>query len=152
MPEDHRARADELVAGYRRSREQLKAVQAALAAVTATAASSDGSVTATVGPQGRLTELTFAADVYRTHRPRELAELIVELTARAAATVAARAEDVVAPVLPAGADPEAMLAGRADLRPAEITPPARHTREPVEDDGELGERSWLQATQPGRRR
>jgi len=150
--EDHRTRADELVAGYRRSREQLAAVQAALAAVTATAASSDGSVTATVGPQGRLAELTLAPDAYGRHRPRELAEMIVEVTARAAATAAARAQDILAPVLPAGADPEATLTGRADLRPGEIAPLDRPAPAPIEDDGELGERSWLQRTQPGRRR
>jgi hypothetical protein len=56
--------------------------------------------------------------------------MVVELTQAATAKAARRAGDVIAPVLPAGTDPEALLRGTADLTPAELAPPPA----PVVDD------------------
>jgi DNA-binding protein YbaB len=122
VPADHQAQVDELLAEYRRSREQLASVQRSLLSIRESASSDDGSVTATVGPQGVLAELTIADGAYRRHRPAELAKLILQAAKEAAGKAAVRAQEALVPVLPPDADPEALLAGRADLRQDEIAP------------------------------
>ncbi|WP_223199512.1 YbaB/EbfC family nucleoid-associated protein [Solihabitans fulvus] len=153
MPTDHQAQVDELLADYRRGREQLAAVQRTLASITASATSADGLVTATVGAQGTLTGLVLHETAYQRHRPAELAELVVRTTAVAAATAAERANQVIGAVLPADADPAAVLGGRADLRPEEIgqqpvAAVARRAEAVAEENFEEVE-SWLH--QGGRR-
>ena len=122
MAADHRAQVDELLAGYRRSREQLGAVQRDLAAVRETATSDDGLVSATVSAQGTLTKLTIAEAAYRELRPAELAATIVAVSSAAAAAVTRTAGAVLSPVLPPGTDPEALLRGSADLSAEELKP------------------------------
>lgn len=146
---DHRAEVERLLAEYRRSREQLAAVHRALAAISVEQSSPDGLVTATVAAQGALTGLRLDADAYRRYRPAELAELVVELATAAAAVAAERAATVLEPVLPAGADPAAVLAGTADLRPEEITPPVPPV--PPDADEPLDQRTWLEHAHRGRR-
>jgi DNA-binding protein YbaB len=143
---DHQAEVDRLLAEYRRSREQLAAVCRALAAIAASQTSSDGMVTVTVGAQGALTGLRIEPDAYRRYRPADLADLIVGLATAAAEQAAARAQRVLEPVLPPGADPAAVLAGTADLRPREITPPV-----PGDADESLDGKTWLEHAHRGRR-
>jgi len=119
---DHRAQVDELLADYRRSRDQLAGVHRELAAITESVSSADGSVTATVGARGTLTGLTITDDAYRRYRPAELAAEIVRVTGAATVKSLARAAAVLAPVLPAGSDPQALLLGTADLTVDEIAP------------------------------
>lgn len=122
MVADHRAQVEDLLAGYRRSREQLGAVQRELATVRETVSSDDGAVAVTVSATGALVDLTIAENAYRQLRPVELAALIVRATAVATARAARTAGAVLAPVLPPDSDPEALLRGTADLTPAEVTP------------------------------
>jgi DNA-binding protein YbaB len=114
---DHRAQVEELLADYRRSREQLARAQEELASITGTACSEDGTVEVVVGAQGTMRNLVLADNVYQRQRPSQLAATILRLTAEAAAMASARVSDVLAPVLPADTDPEAIFAGRADLDP-----------------------------------
>ncbi len=137
MEADHRAQVEELLAGYRRSREQLGAVHRKLAAVQASATSADGLVTVTVGADGRLAELVIVDSAYRKLRPHELAATIVALSAAAAAKVSRAAGEVIAPVLPPDTDPEALLRGTADLTPAELKP------EPPDADETFEDLSWM---------
>lgn len=119
---DHRAQVDELLADYARSREQLAMAHQRLAAITATERSENGGITVTVGPRGTLTGLDLADDVYRTHRPSELAAEVVRLVTSASQRALAEAADVLAPTLPAGVDPKATLFGTADLVSDEVAP------------------------------
>ncbi|HEU5475806.1 MAG TPA: YbaB/EbfC family nucleoid-associated protein [Actinophytocola sp.] len=137
MTVDHQAQVDELIAGYRRSREQLAGVHRALAAVSGSATSADGLVTATAGPGGTLAGLTIDESAYRRYQPHQLAELIVRTAAAAAELVHRSSADLVAPLLPAGADPAALLRGTADLTPAELAPP------PAPDES-FEDRTWMQ--------
>ena len=140
-----------MLAEYRRSREQLAAVHRALARISASRASDDGSVTATVGPQGVLTGLRIEADAYRRYRPAELAVLVVELTTVAAREAAELAQRVLEPVLPAAADPAAVLAGTADLRPDDLVAPEETGGAvPAEDEPLDQRRTWLEQAHPGR--
>jgi DNA-binding protein YbaB len=119
---DHRAQVEDLLAGYRRSREQLGAVQRSLATVRETVTSDDGQVAVTVSASGTLVDLAINADAYRVLRPAELAALIVRTTAEATARATRQASEVLAPVLPAETDPDALLRGAADLSDDELTP------------------------------
>lgn len=139
MEADHRAQVEELLAGYRRSREQLGSVQRTLAALRESATSEDGLVTVTVGPEGRVRELVIVDSAYRKLRPHELAATIVALGEKAAAKVARAAGEVLAPVLPPGTDPAALLRGTADLTAAELKPEAPDADETFED------LSWMRA-------
>jgi DNA-binding protein YbaB len=142
---EYRAQVDELLADYRRSREHLATFQRQLAAITATASSADGLVTATVGPRGTLTGLQIGDAAYRRYRPAELAEQIVRATAAATVEALAGAADVLAPALPHGSDPQALLFGTADLDPAQIVPAP--PRPPAVDDDETFDRaSWVAET------
>ncbi|MGH3877352.1 MAG: YbaB/EbfC family nucleoid-associated protein [Actinophytocola sp.] len=139
MEADHRAQVEELLAGYRRSREQLGAVHRKLATLQASATSEDGLVTVTVGAQGRLTELVIVDSAYRKLRPHELAATIVALTATAASKASRAASEAMAPVLPPDTDPDALLRGTADLTPAELKPEPPDAEETFED------LSWMRA-------
>lgn len=142
---EHRARVDELLAEYRRSRDHLATVHQQLTAITASASSADGSVTATVGPRGTLTGLSITDEAYRTYRPDELAVQIMRAAAAASASALADASEVIAPALPSGSDPEALLLGTGDLAPGELR--AEPPPQPSGDDGEDGEdfdsRNWF---------
>jgi len=145
VPVDHQSEVDQLMADYRRSREQLVAVQRGLASIRETATSRDELVTVTVGPRGTLVDLAIDDRAYQRLRPSELAELIVRTTDVAVAGATRRMHDQLAPVLPAGSDPDTVLNGRADLTDAEIEPepqPGRHSRRSRDDDS-FENRSWL---------
>lgn len=141
------ANAEQLLADYRRSREQLASVHRALATLTVSETSPDGAVTVTVGAQGVLTDLSIHDETYRHYRPQRLADTIVRLTAAAATRAAAQAAHLMAPVLPPGTDPAALLAGTADLRPDEIEPPRPS---PFDTDDHIG-RSWMEQAHRGPR-
>jgi DNA-binding protein YbaB len=150
VPVDHQAEVDQLMADYRRSREQLVAAQRGMAAIRVTATSHDELVTVTVGPRGTLIDLVIDEQAYRRLRPSELAELIVRTTDVAVAGATRRMHDQLAPVLPAGSDPDAVLNGRADLTDSEIEPepqPGRHSRRSREDVS-FENRSWLTDGRP----
>lgn len=149
MMTDHQAEVERLLAEYRRSREQLGAVHRELAAITVSRTSQDNSITVTVGPQGTLTGLDISEDAYHRYRAYELAAAIVELVTEAAVQAAAMAQKVLEPVLPRTADPKAVLAGTADLRPEEIVP-VQANGATEDDDESLDQRSWLEQAREGR--
>ncbi len=164
MSTDHRSQVEELLADYRRSRERLATMQQELTAITGTARSEDGAVRVTVGPQGVLRDLVIDDDAYRRQRPDQLAATIVRLTGEAARSAALRAQELLAPVLPAGADPAAIFEGRADLDPQGPPVPAppdagspsgsnetRPADDTADDDDLADEGSWLQDSATPRR-
>ena len=150
--DDHRAQVEEMLADYRRSREQLASVQRELAAVSGQASSPDGTVEATVGSGGRLVALALSEMAYRRHRPEQLAELIVRTVAAAAASAAEDTYQALSAVLPSATDPAALVAGTADLKPSEYEADEHETvdlgrqgvrrRRDDDEDNEQRE-SWL---------
>ncbi|WP_367135256.1 YbaB/EbfC family nucleoid-associated protein [Saccharothrix sp. HUAS TT1] len=146
MTTDHRAQVDQLLADYRRSREQLASAQRDLARVSGVTTSPDGSVTAVVDAKGALVDLELTDAAYRL-RPAQLAQLVLRTAREAAAEAAEGAYRALSPVLPAGTDPEALLRGTADLRPDEVRPPEPTRPRPV-DDEDFEQREWLEAEAP----
>jgi DNA-binding protein YbaB len=159
MMTDHRDQVEELLADYRRSREQLADVQRTLATVRESISSEDGAVTATIGAGGALTGLVIVDAAYRRYQPTELADLIVRTVQKAAAAAAESTNRALTPVLPAGADPDAVVAGTADLTPEEYAPPepeapAPRNRPRPDDshDDDFEQRSWMDRSLEGRHR
>lgn len=142
MEADHRAQVEELLAEYRRSREQLGEVHRKLATISASASSEDGLVTATVGANGQLVGLVIVESAYHKLRAHELAQRVVALTAEAAAKAARAAGEAIAPVLPRDADPDALLRGTADLSGADLKPVARDA---VDSEETFEDLSWMRA-------
>lgn len=165
MPTNHRDEVAQLLADYRRSREQLASVHRALLSITESASSPDGLVTASVDSAGTLSGLVIDDEAYRRYRPTELADAVVRATRSAAVKAGERARQALVPVLPADADPAAVLSGTGDLTPDEIGParepavPAPQAVQPVQparprphvDDDETYEQTtWMNRS--GRRR
>ncbi|MBK1788841.1 YbaB/EbfC family nucleoid-associated protein [Prauserella cavernicola] len=136
---DHRAQVDQLLADYRRSRDQLASVHRELASISESATSEDGLITATVGARGVLTGLVIADEAYEKYRPVELAAQIVKLTGGATVKAFEGAGEVLAPALPSGTDPQALLLGTADLSAEELAP----DEVPDDEDESFDDRSWL---------
>lgn len=143
MTTNHRDEVAELLAGYRRHREQLASVQRALLAIRESVSSEDGLVTASVDSAGALAALRIEDDAYQRYRPTELADAIVKAARAAAVAAGAQARQALAHVLPADAEPGAVLAGTADLTSDEIAPPTAVT----DEDESFEDRSWLHRSQ-----
>lgn len=135
---EHRAQVEELLADYRRSREQLASVQRELSSVTASASDPDRLITATVGPRGTLTKLAISDEAYRRYRPVELADQIVRVTAAASVRALTDAGEIMAPALPSGTDPQALLLGTADLGAPDVSRP-RHAL----DEDSYEDQNWV---------
>lgn len=148
MTTNHRDEVAELLADYRRSRERLASVHRALLSIVESASSPDGMITASVDSAGTLSALKIADAAYQRYRPGELADAIVRATRQAAVQAGERARQALAPVLPPSADPDAVLAGRADLTREEIQPPERVV--PADDEESYEETTWLNRTGRGR--
>ncbi|WP_433083599.1 YbaB/EbfC family nucleoid-associated protein [Dactylosporangium sp. CA-052675] len=80
-----RARADELAGELERMRSGMGTLQQKLQAITATAKSDDGFITAVVGPRGQLIRLDIDARVYRRPDSRQLAQSITKTIQAASA-------------------------------------------------------------------
>lgn len=141
---EHRARVDEMVAGYRRSKEEVDSVYQRLTGITASAASSDDGVTSTVSSRGTLIDLVIDERAYRRYTPAQLAEQIILTTASASSTVFDRASALFAPLLPHYRDsepnaPEPPLASIA----AVTRPVTQKLIQNCVEEGSFSEQDWV---------
>lgn len=81
-------------------RDGYAELQQKLAAVTASATSDDGLVTATVGPQGRLIGVEIDPRIYRRPDSRRLAETITATIQAAAGEAAEKVTELCRPFFP----------------------------------------------------
>jgi hypothetical protein len=124
-----RAQIETMLDDYRRLRSQLAGLATALADLTETVRSIDGTVTVTVDRSGRLVALDLNLEPDPGHRPDpsavELAARIVSTAGLAAQRVATRARTLIGETLPP--QHATVLAGDigiADLLPADVSDPA----------------------------
>src|SRR5947207_13846043 len=89
-----RAYAEELSGQFEKVRSGLGEMQRELKAVTGTAKSPDGYVTATVGPRGQLVKLQLDPRIYRKPDSAQLAQSITETVGKAAEDAARKVEAV----------------------------------------------------------
>ncbi|MFG1688648.1 YbaB/EbfC family nucleoid-associated protein [Nonomuraea sp. NPDC049269] len=113
MHDDLQAAIEDLVAEFGRQVRQVRETHAQLREVTATV--SDGNVTVTAGPQGRIDEITFHPRVYRRLSPSELAQAVLDQVAKANTQVAEESRVLMAPLVPEGMAAEQLFGGEFDL-------------------------------------
>ncbi|MEV0148006.1 MULTISPECIES: YbaB/EbfC family nucleoid-associated protein [unclassified Nonomuraea] len=122
MHDDLQATIESLVEEYDRQVREVHEVHARLGEVTATV--SDGNVTITAGPQGRIDEIVFHPRVYGRLSPTELARAVQEQIAKAQAEVDERSHEIMAPLMPEGLDAGELSGGLLDLGALLPDPPA----------------------------
>jgi DNA-binding protein YbaB len=123
MHDDLQAAIEDLTEEFGRQARQVEETHAMLREVTAT--SSDGNVTVTAGPQGRIEEITFHPRVYSRLSPSELARAVLEQVTEANAQVAERSRELMTPLLPEGIAVERLFGGDFELGPLLPEPPLR---------------------------
>ncbi|MCX2731757.1 YbaB/EbfC family nucleoid-associated protein [Saccharopolyspora sp. NFXS83] len=100
---------------FERQRSQVGEMQQRLRELSATVVSPRREVSVTVGSQGVLQDLHFPTSTYRKLPKNELAELITDTIAAAREKALDQTAAVIAPSLPEGLDPKAMLKGDIDV-------------------------------------
>jgi DNA-binding protein YbaB len=95
-----RANVDEMVAKLHELQSNTHQLQEKLKAVTATAKSSDGFVTAIVGARGELIELTLDPRIYRKPDSAKLAHTITETIQQATEDAMGQIEKLCEPMVP----------------------------------------------------
>ena len=105
-----RAYAQSLSGQFQEIRRQLSTMQEELNAISATAKSPDGFVTATVGPRGQLIKLHLDPRVYRSPDSARLATVITETIHAATRDAAAKVDTIAAKHAP-GVDAGSYLRG-----------------------------------------
>jgi DNA-binding protein YbaB len=109
-----RSQVEELAAAYERIRGETRRVHERMASVTGQAESTDGMVSAKVGPRGHLLSLTLDPRASRRVSTEELSAAIVETVNRAAKEATARAGALLAAILPGGVPVTDLMEGTAD--------------------------------------
>jgi DNA-binding protein YbaB len=112
-----------MVEEYRSTRARMAVLTSELGAMTATARSADGSVTATVGPRGELCDLSIDANLVRRLDLTTLAARILEASGRAGEQARDEVARAVSRSLPGHLRPLVRPDGALDvasLLPAEL--------------------------------
>lgn len=106
----------EALNGLREQQGQIEDAVGKLDEVTATAASKDRTVAATVNGQGKLTELEIKGTRWREMAPKEFAAKVVEAVAAAQEQAAAESTALMAGLLPDGMDLDKLREQGPDLQ------------------------------------
>jgi DNA-binding protein YbaB len=128
-----RADFEALSAEFERSRKQLDVMQRRMPTLRGTAESPDKLVTVTVGARGELRELEIDPKAYRKLSPTELAETIVETTAKASRAAFAEVEQLLKPFMSFDGPFEKLMSGELDwsehvrFKLPSVSPPDRPT-------------------------
>jgi hypothetical protein len=126
-----RAELERLLGEYEQLRRNVDQVRQHLRTLTASASSTDGTVTVRVGPNGRLTSIELTDRAYRRFSPSQLAAELTRLYGIASKDVMGQAGAAMAPFLPAHVDYEALVNGDADWR--DLPPPVPSAVQSPED-------------------
>lgn len=100
MLPEWQAHIDELLERYGRQRDQLRDVQRAVGAASATVTTEDEMITVTVDPRGRLAGLELNPRVYRRMSPSELAAAVLAAAGEASSRVDGQVRAALAPPRP----------------------------------------------------
>lgn len=117
---------DELLADYRKKREEANQMRRRINETTATATAPRRVVKVTVSARGEVTEIDFPTGAFRRLTPKELGSILTATIADARAQALAALDEMAFGVLPMGASASALLMGTAefggDLLPPEPEP------------------------------
>jgi DNA-binding protein YbaB len=104
-----------LLADYKRQVAGFSETRRKLAEISVTETAIRQTVKATVGSQGELVDLQFPTGAYKKMAPLELSKIIIATVNKAREKVMAEVTAVLAPTLPTGFDPAALMDAGADL-------------------------------------
>ncbi|MFF4490843.1 YbaB/EbfC family nucleoid-associated protein [Streptomyces sp. NPDC001544] len=107
---------EELLADYRKQRDQAFESRQQINAVTATAMAPRQVVRVTVGAQGQITELDFPTGAYRNMAPKDLARVIQATVDKARAQALKKVTETVTAAMPGGIPLADLLEGKFDPR------------------------------------
>ncbi|MFJ5639730.1 MULTISPECIES: YbaB/EbfC family nucleoid-associated protein [unclassified Streptomyces] len=107
---------EELLAQYRRQRDEAVETRRRINETTSTATAPRQAVKVTVGAQGQVTALEFPTGAYRRMPPKELADLLLTTIQQARAEALKKVDEIVSEQLPAGLSLSSMLQGQVDVK------------------------------------
>ncbi|ALV31358.1 YbaB/EbfC family nucleoid-associated protein [Streptomyces sp. CdTB01] len=131
MPGPYDQQIEDLLAQYRRQRDEAAETRRRINETTATVTAPRQTVKVTVGAQGEVTALEFPTGAYRRMAPRELAEVLLTTLQQARAEALRSVAGVLADGLPPGVTVPDLLQGRVD--PAAVLPEDPAMPDPVRD-------------------
>ncbi|MEC3997659.1 YbaB/EbfC family nucleoid-associated protein [Actinacidiphila sp. DG2A-62] len=111
---------EELLALYRRQREEAAETRRRINEVTGTATAPRQAVKVTVGAQGDVTAIEFPTGAYRRMAPKELADALLATIREARAEALEKVAELTSLALPPGVKVADLLRGEVD--PAAILP------------------------------
>ncbi|GAA4545205.1 YbaB/EbfC family nucleoid-associated protein [Amycolatopsis samaneae] len=100
MTSSYDERIGDLLADYRRQRDELAETRRKIEEISVTATAPGRAVTVTVGAQGEISELGFPTPAYRRMAPAELATVLLTTIADARRRATAEMEAVLKPHVP----------------------------------------------------
>lgn len=127
---------EQLLADYRKEREEADENRRRINAVTGTATSRRREVKVTVSARGEVTEVDFPTSAFRRMTPKELGELILTTIAEARAQALEQVDQLPFAKGLFGLKPSEMLTGDLDMD--SLLPNDPHTSELVRDYLEHG--------------
>lgn len=143
-----RAAAAEMMGEFDRQREKMHQLQETMRTVSGSGRSPLGLVTATVGSQGELTDVTFNPRDFKRARPEQLAEEVLAAVRAARSDAMAKLAEVMPPSPFSGTSFSDLASGKADLASllpdpstllsARPYPPGRPAAGPADDEWDEG--------------
>ncbi|ALO99331.1 hypothetical protein SHL15_8381 [Streptomyces hygroscopicus subsp. limoneus] len=127
---------EQLLADYRKEREEAEENRRRINAVTGTATSRRREVKVTVSARGEVAEIDFPTGAFRRMTPKELGELIRTTISEARAQALKQVDELPMGKLLFGLKPSALLTGDVDMDT--ILPNDPHTSDLVRDYLEHG--------------
>ncbi|MGW3121593.1 YbaB/EbfC family nucleoid-associated protein [Streptomyces sp. NPDC001107] len=120
MPSPYDQQIEDLLAQYRRQREEAAEIRRRINGTTSTVTAPRQTVKITVGAQGDVTAIEFPTGAYRRMPPKELADVLLATLRQARAEALEATAAVLAGQLPPGVTVPDLLQGRVD--PAAVLP------------------------------
>lgn len=121
----------ELLAQYRKQRDEAAETRQRINAVTATVTSPRRAVKVTVSARGEVTEIDFPTSAFRRMTPKELGDLLESAIAEARAKALEEVDTMNFGRLPGGISASEMIMGRGDVTKLISAEP--HTHELVSE-------------------
>ncbi|MEU3795732.1 YbaB/EbfC family nucleoid-associated protein [Streptomyces fructofermentans] len=130
MPSPYDQQIEDLLAQYRRQREEAVETRRRINATTATVTAPRQTVKVTVGAQGQVTALEFPTGAYRRMPPKELADVLLTTIQQARSNALESVGTIASEGLPHGVKISDLLQGQVDatvfLPPEPMVPESAH--------------------------
>ncbi|MER6539843.1 YbaB/EbfC family nucleoid-associated protein [Streptomyces sp900105755] len=114
MPSRFDQEIEDLLAQYRRQREEAVETRRRINETTSTATAPRQAVKVTVGAQGQVTALEFPTGAYRRMASKELADILLTTIQQARSQALKSVDEIVTAQLPPGITLSGLLQGQAD--------------------------------------